>query len=125
MPEVFYDPFTNKATTEGYDSPTLPARKVTLKAGQEVLFDRDNINEETKKPEAIITGSYHKINYTVYGADAELAIDPEITILNEKGYTNADITSDTASFPAAPPRKQKTALRNTACPKHTEPSQQT
>ncbi len=85
VPEVFYDPFTNKAVTEGYPGDKLAQRTVDLKSGQEVLFDRD-----TK--EAIITTGYGKLLYTVYGVDVQLAIEPEIILLNERGYTNTDIT---------------------------------
>ncbi len=82
VPEVFYDPFTNKAITEDYVTPVLPSRTVTLRSGQEVLFDR-----ETGEP--VITGS-EKALYTVYGVDTGLRVEPAITVLNGEGRTRAD-----------------------------------
>ncbi|HDH13656.1 MAG TPA: hypothetical protein ENG83_15915, partial [Nitrospirae bacterium] len=81
VPEVFYDPFTNKAATEDYPEETLPERTILLKSGQEVLFDRD-----TKQP--IITGSQKEI-YTVYGVD--ILIDTPLSAvlidnMDELGY---------------------------------------
>ncbi|HEC97312.1 MAG TPA: hypothetical protein ENI58_04050, partial [Nitrospirae bacterium] len=93
VPEVLYDLVVNKAITEDYVTSTLPVRTVTLKSGQEVLFDR-----ETK--DAVITGS-HKALYTVYGVDTKLTIEPEIMVLDGEGRTRADTTFRYTILPPA------------------------
>jgi hypothetical protein len=95
VPEVLYDPAANKAVTEDYVTPALPVRTVTLKSGQEVLFDR-----ETK--DAVITGS-HKALYTVYGVDTELTIEPAIMVLNGESRTRADTTFRYSIVPECTP----------------------
>jgi pimeloyl-ACP methyl ester carboxylesterase len=82
VPEVFYDPATNMAITEDYETAVLPQRNVLLQSGQEVLFNITTKDPIKTNPEAAV--------FIVYGVDIKLSFEPGRFILNEKGSTSID-----------------------------------
>jgi hypothetical protein len=81
VPQAAYDSNSNKALTRGYPSATLQERIVTLKTGQEALFD-----PSTGEP--VVAANWQKASYTVYGVGVELTVEPTIVVLSADGYAS-------------------------------------
>jgi hypothetical protein len=82
VPEIFYDTAIEEFAATAQ---TPPLRTVSLKSGQYVRFDKEFA-------EPILSITTYKLQYTVYGVDVELTIEPEVIVLNEEGYTTKDTT---------------------------------
>ncbi len=99
VPEVFYDTANNCSASRT----AVPVDKeVTVKSGQFIAFEKDSGQAHTgicgvdpathQTACAYDTGQYEKVTYTVFGVNAALAIEPEIILLNDEGYSTVDTT---------------------------------
>ena len=98
VPEVFYDQANNRSASRTQ----IPAiRTLTVKSGQYVAFEKDSgqahtgicgVDPAINQTHCVYdTGEYAKTDFTVYGVKASLAIEPNIILLNDEGYTTQDI----------------------------------
>src|SRR5574340_1761386 len=114
VPEVRYDP-----DTKGYVALSeVPAEKqATLRSGQLVNFDKNTGVQQTAYYFKDLTNGgymwyisdyYDRINYTAYGVDVKLSVEPLLIQLDEEGRTLTDtvfkyhILPDGSSNPSDP-----------------------
>ncbi len=109
-PEIFYDSDTDLYIST---SQTPSETNIELKSGQTVSF-----NISTGQPVIPVTvPPSQKLEYTVYGVDIDLIIEPGVIVLNEEGYTGKDTTFRYTILPNCTPSETETCLTEDGLPK--------